>query len=208
MTTNMVGGGSYTNILDATLPNTLLSLSISNVSGTATLIATNTTFTSSTLTLGTGGRLQLDNLATQTVTTLNLNGRDPTITINKGAKLTAPANTTVFTGISGTTALVVQVSSGGGGSGVWSQAAGTLAIGGVASLQNVMTFDGGGTDGGLALIGMNAIEFSMVGSASSNKLNFINGVLVANNGTLYVGYTNNVGNVLTVDNSRYGGGYI
>ena len=211
LATNMVG--SYTNILNTALPNALTTLSLSNVSGTATLIVTNNSLTAGTVNLGTGGRLQVEvaahpSFTPLTLTTLNLYGLDPKITINNGGRL-ATTTALIFTnGSDAATGLVVCAAPGAYGSAWDSATAITIGSGGVTG--KVLNIDGGGAVGGLVVTHAGAdLNIGGLGVNANNSLNLINGArlnmssVAADTPNLYVGRRDatNAGNRLTVDNA-------
>jgi len=134
--------GVYTNILNATLGNSLTALTLSNASGQACLIVTNNTLGVATLNLCNGGLLELDNGAVLNDTSaLNWTGTNGVIVLNAGGTLNTPAATLYFgNSVSGITGLVTSAGSQGG---LWNLGGHLLQIGnGTASGDTLIVANG------------------------------------------------------------------
>jgi len=129
---------AYTNILDTGLANPVSVLAISNPLGEAWLRVLNTTLTNTSLTLGTGGRLQIAGGVVTGVTTLAWTGNNGALWLDNGGKFfTSGAKTIGAAG--GITALVTSANS----PGTWYMNAGGLTIGGASGHDNLLTIDSG-----------------------------------------------------------------
>ena len=121
----------YTNILNATLTNRLNILTISNKLGESWLVVTNAQLmNTNALTLGTGGRLRIDNggVISNTIS-LTLTGVNAAVLVNNGAKLIATNSVTIGNG-AGSTGNSLVITNGG-----W-MAGKTIAIGNNATASN------------------------------------------------------------------------
>ena len=123
----------YTNVLDATLTNRLNILTISNKLGESWLVVTNAQLmNTNALTLGTGGRLRIDNGGVVSNTTsLTLTGINAAVFVNNGAKLIA-TNSVIIGNGAGSFGNSLMITNGGWMTGK------TIAIGNNATASNNM----------------------------------------------------------------------
>jgi len=145
--------GTYTNILNFGLANSISTLAVSNPLGQAWLVVTNATLANDTFALGSGGRLRVDNGGRLNNTTaFTMTGTNGAVTINSGGTLSAnssiaisptPGDLNTFT-ISGGSVFVTNAAStaqllvglAGGGRGILTFNSGTLYVNQLISTNN------------------------------------------------------------------------
>ena len=173
----------YTNILNTTLPNVLNNLVVSNASGQAWLIVTNSTLTNNLCTISTGGRLQIDNGGTVWVTNLSASSlftsTNGTICLNTGGQLSTKGNVCPagYGGQTGITGLVTTASATGG---LWDYNGGRMIVGwGAGNLLDVNN---------VTITNVGNVYNSYVAGNVSNTLTIRNGANLYVNGIFYAGY--------------------
>ncbi len=170
--------GAYTAVLNVPLANSVTTLVISNATGQAWLNVTNAVLTNTTLTIGSGGRVQLAGGGSITnVTTLNALGTNANVRLNSGGTLFTTAIVSFGYGASNLS-LLVDSSSPVGASGVWNLGAKRLYIGQSGATGNVLTINGA--------VVTNVGDAVMIGYAASAPNNTL---VVTNGGQLWC--TNN-----------------
>ena len=179
-------------ILNSTLPNTLGTLTINNpgAGGEAWLIVTNAAVSNALLSLGTGGRLQIDNGGSVTnFATTSLVGPGAQIFVNAGGTFANGTNGTVSIGAGGRTNQIVV-------SGLVTNVA-LLNIGiNAGGAVNTATIN----PGGQVYVG----NYAWVGSASATATNntlIVNGGLLSCGGNVQLANSGSVGDNLYVTNN-------
>ncbi len=183
--------GTQTNILNSRLVGTIGTLAISNGLGQTWLIVTNgassvTSFTNTTLSIGTGGRLQIDSGGVVTgITAWSWLGTNGTIYLNNNGKLFSNGGLTIgASGAAAVTATVTSVSGPGNG-GVWNFHLNNVTVGNSGN-DNLFLFNNGVTATNVGNITM---------SGNRNSLIFTNGSKFYGQGALTfsgTGYGNTV----------------
>lgn len=169
--------GAYTAVLNGSLPNSITTLAISNAAGQAWLNVTNAVLNNPTLTIGSGGRVQLDNGSITNVSALNALGTNSNLRLDTGGFLFTTANFTFGTSLSGLK-LLVDSASPVGAAGAWNLGGKRLYIGNSAATGNVLTINGA--------VVTNVGDAVMIGYAASAPNNTL---VVTNGGQLWC--TNN-----------------
>jgi len=169
--------GAYTALLNFPLTNSVTTLVISNAAGQASLSVANAAITNATLTIGSGGRVQLAGGGSITNATLNALGTNANVRLNSGGTLFTTAIVSFGYGASNLS-LLVDSSSPVGASGVWNLGAKRLYIGQSGATGNVLTINGA--------VVTNVGDAVMIGYAASAPNNTL---VVTNGGQLWC--TNN-----------------
>ena len=218
-----VAGGSYTNILNFTLPSSINVLAISNNTGQAWLVLTNGALTSTTFALGNGGGLELDSGGLFTAATFNWLGTNGVVRLNNNGTLITTAAVTLGNGASSITGTVTTTSSAGQG-GLWNLSGQQLTIGNGVTTGNVLSIRGViATNAGTVIVGNGAGSFGNLLTVSNSS--FSSGAVIVgtgagsygnavsvSNGTFFSSWTrvgNGVGasnNTMTFVNSTWNGG--
>ena len=197
--------GTYTNILDYTLPYSTDYLNIQNTSGEAWLVVTNATLTENYvnfgLSIGTGGRLRIDasGVVTGAPAKIVMDGVGGQLYVN-GGKLFTGAE--YIGNASGASNNLILVSNGG----LWKLGGTRLYIGnGAGANGNVLQITGTGsvvTNVDILNVGGN---LTYPDCANSNSVVISNGGQLFASGLTSIGYHGEVGNQILVNNGTFSG---
>ena len=190
LTTNMAG--SYTNILNATLANSISNLVISNSLGNAWLVITNAAVTNAALfNMQSGARLRIDNggILSANGTLSNTEGR---IYINSGGAFYQKTNFDFFVGRN-SLANSQLILTGGGIPALYDGGSNRLYVGYIAASNNLLVVDGNGVSGGAIVT--NVIVFQIGRDSPLNTTIVTNGgQILMKAGSITVGQLGNIAN--------------
>ncbi|MEI7436135.1 MAG: hypothetical protein WCL16_04945, partial [bacterium] len=146
LTTNMAG--SYTNVLNATLANSISNIVISNSLGTAWLVITNAVVTNAAMFVRNGGRLRIDN-GGSLMSSGAMDRTDCRLYINSGGAFYQTTNTSSYFNLGyGTMSNAQMVLIGGTVPAVYDGGSNRLNVGQSGSAASLLLVDGNGVTGG------------------------------------------------------------
>ncbi len=184
---NTSTAATYTCILNATLGQSLSVLSVNNANaaGQAWLVLTNATLTASTVNLGNGGRLQIDNNGVLTnVNSLAWTGTNGVVYLNSGGNLFTTNTFSIAQAANNIRALIA------GTGGLWNFASNVLEMGYSSGNGSPSSMNSLWVDSGSVLTNVGVIKIGISGTGSSNGSTRSNLLTIAGGSQLFGTGTN------------------